>query len=317
MLSDKEIWEELGKGIVIYPFKPNNTNEVKFKDKWRSNIDGASIYVTASNIGWHFAKNDLKKDEDKAGKTLFLRDKSDKSGKKQLIIPPNEWVILCTEEIIYLKKGISGVCHAKVSMALKGLSHISAPLKPGCGTRLLLVFFNHTSEEFIIDVGSQIAVVTFYRLNGEPSVEVDSETDRKKLMGEMGFDTSVLEGKFDNGPSYLSEYSWEEAKEKMEADIEEHRQQIIKNKEENKDEYGYTYYPEIPENTRKAFNWRILIIGIVALLSIAMFGFSFHNVMGTNSEWMRSLGALLFGGVATIIGIIISNNNSFNIKNNK
>jgi len=65
--------------------------------------------------------------------------------------------------------------------------------------------------------------VTFYRLDVEPSkdVEVDSDTDRKKLMKDTGFDIEVLEGDFDNAPSYLSEYSWEEAKTKMEADIEE------------------------------------------------------------------------------------------------
>jgi deoxycytidine triphosphate deaminase len=310
MLSDKEIWQELGKGIVICPFKPNNKNEAKFKEKWRSNIDGASIYVTASNVGWHFAKSDL----ERAGEKLSLMDAPDKAGKKQLIIPPNEWAVLCTEEIIYLKKWISGVCHAKVSMALKGLGHIAAPLKPGCGTRLLLVFFNHTSKDFPIDVGSQIAVVTFYRLDVEPSVEVDSETDRKNLMKEMGFDIRVLESKLDNAPSYLSEYSWDEAKKRMEADIKEHIKQI----KDNKEEYGYTYY--IPENTRKPFNWRRLLIAIIvlcALCGVGLFGFSFNKGVGANAEWMRNVGSLLFGGIIMgVVGVILNSNISLN-KNEK
>jgi len=52
----------------------------------------------------------------------------------------------------------------------------------------------------------------------------------------------------------------------------------------------------------------------MALLSVAVFGFSFYSAVGTNAEWMRNVGSFLFGGV--ILSVIGSIPNS-NINSNK
>jgi len=284
MLSDVEIWRELRKGgIVIYPFKPNNMVEDQINDEFRSNIDGGSIYVTASEVGWHFAKSGV----NNAGERLTLTNIADK---EQLTIPANEWVILCTKEIIYLNSMLSGTCHAKVSLALKGLDHIAAPLKPGSGSRLLLVFFNHTSEDLKIDVGSQIAVVTFHRLNTRPSVKFDSETSRKTLMNNLGYNIAVFDEGLSEYFTYLRPYTKEKAKELMEEDIKTHREQIKR----NKNKYGYKF-----TGKRISFNERVLTRVLIAIAALAIFILSFYPSLPSWAvEAMRYLGAVVLGGIA-------------------
>jgi deoxycytidine triphosphate deaminase len=294
MLSDVEIWEELGKGIVICPFKPNNENEKKIDDKWRSNIDGASIYVTASNFGWHFPKSGL----EKSGKELSLQDKPNMLGKKQLIIPANEWAVICTEEIIYLKNWLSGVCHAKISLSLRGLSHIGGILKPGSGSRLLLLFFNHTSQPFLVDVGSQIAVVTFDRvgIKFKPTVEDDTETSRIKMMKEMGYNIDILERGFSDKISYLRPFKWEVAEEKMNKDIDEHIKQVTS----NKSDYWYTYYYKRRKTISLLKNKKVIGKIFAGTLSVAGISLSFFEPFAQYSEAMRLFGTSILIVLTTL-----------------
>jgi deoxycytidine triphosphate deaminase len=281
MLSDVEMWREFRKGgIVIYPFMPNNTYEEKINDQYyRSNIDGASIYVTASDVGWHFAKSGT----ENAGQHLEKTNND-----KELIIPANEWVILCSQETIYLSNLFCGTCLNKLSLALKGLEYISAPLKPGCSTRLLMVFHNHTSEDINIKIGSQIGVVTFDRLNTKPSVNVDSHTDRMILMHNMGYDTTVFNGNFTEGTAFLRPYTKEMAKEKMDDDIKKHRKQI----KEKRNKYVYRFTGGCIIFT-KSLVYRVIVLAA----SLALIPLSFIPSLSIIAEPMRYLGAVISGGL--------------------
>jgi deoxycytidine triphosphate deaminase len=281
MLSDVEMWREFRKGgIVIYPFKPNNTCEEKINDQYyRSNIDGASIYVTASAVGWRFAKSG-EEDED-AGQRLNPEN-------DELTIPAKEWVIVCSQETIYLSNLICGTCLNKLSLALKGLEYISAPLKPGCSTRLLMVFHNHTSEPINIKIGSQIVVVTFDRLNTKPSVNGDSHTDRNILMNNMGYDTAIFNGNFSEGNSFLCPHTKERAKELMDGNIKEHRMQI----KENKKEYGYIF-----TGGRIIFTKSLVTRAVVLGASVGIMALSFLPSLSTIAEPLKYIGAVISGGL--------------------
>jgi len=279
MLSDVEMWREFGKGIIICPFKPNNEIEEKLNNEFRSNIDSASIYVTASNVGWHFAKSDTVD----AGKRLKVS-----LDNKSLIIPPKEWAVLCSEEAIYLDNRFSGTCYGKVTVALKGLRQIAGPLKPGSCGRLLLVVHNHTSEDFVVSVGSQIAVVTFHRLGSKPSIKTDFETSRKVIMKNLGFDVDVFDVGFADDTSYLRPYPKEKAKEYMKDDIKKHKKQI----KENKKLYGYKYIGDyIPFNGLTAF------LTITVIVSSVIIACSFLPSLSQFADVMRYFGATVLGGI--------------------
>jgi deoxycytidine triphosphate deaminase len=277
MLSDVEMWREFRKGgIVIYPLMPNNTNELKVNNNeyFRSNIDGASIYVTASDVGWCFAESGT---ENACNRLQITPD-------NKLIIPANEWVILCSQETIYLSDFICGTCINKLSLALQGLEHISAPLKPGCHTRLLMVFHNHTAVPIKIKIGSQIAVVTFDRLNTKPSINGNSHTDRNVLMKTLGYDIEVLNRNFAEGNTFLCPHTKEEAKVLMDKDIEEHKKQI----KANKNGYGYKF-----TGGRIIFTKSLVARVIALVVSVGLIGLSFIPSLERVAEPMKYIGGVL------------------------
>jgi len=297
MLSDVEMWREFGKGIIIYPFKPNNEAEEKIGGVFSSNIDSASIYVTASEVGWYYSKNG----KENAGKRIPLVNES---GKKQLIIPPNEWVILCSEEVIYLNHKFSGTCYAKVYVALKGLGHTAGPIKPNSGSRLLLMFYNHTTQNFAINVGSQIAVVTFHRLEINPSLKDESNKNKGALMKNLGYDFSDLDNKVVNENSYLCPLPREKAAEKMKEDIKDYK----KNIKANKNKYQYTY-----TGKHIQINVPVLSLVLIAVASVVMLVLSFQPLLSNNADWMKYIGSVLLGGVIMGIISVIFNGIKFNI----
>ncbi len=133
MLSNMDLKKEFGKHIGLFPFIEKN-------------IEGASIYFSASQYAWSL----------KSHQTVVNGDK--------IKINANDTTIIFTEETIAIDKYFVGTCHTKVSYTVKGLSMSSTPIKPGWTGRLLIVLHNNSDADMEIKVGDTIAVIMLYKL---------------------------------------------------------------------------------------------------------------------------------------------------------
>lgn len=133
MLSNTDLKKELGKHIGIYPFVEKN-------------IEGASIYFTASKYAWLLESRQYVVNADK------------------IKIGANDAVIIFTEETITLDKYFAGMCYTRVSHTVKGLSSSSTPIKPGWTGRLIIVLHNNGKKDVEIKVGDTIAVIMLEKL---------------------------------------------------------------------------------------------------------------------------------------------------------
>lgn len=135
MLSDADFRKEFGKHIGIYPFKEEN-------------IEGGSIYLTASQYAW--SRN--------AQKSILSSDG------KTIAIDPHDTAIILTEESISLDMTVTGICLERVSFPTKALLSPSSPIKPGWTGRLLIALYNDSDDVVKIAVGDQIVVVMLFKL---------------------------------------------------------------------------------------------------------------------------------------------------------
>lgn len=138
MLSDNDLFNSLGKGIVIYPFKEDN-------------IESGSIYITASSLAWSL------RDVNKLDKKEIVADGI-------IVIPPNDTVIIVSDEVVALNNRFAGTCHSRLTISGLGLSYNSTPIKPGTCGKLLITIHNHNAYDVKIPVGERIAVIMFYQL---------------------------------------------------------------------------------------------------------------------------------------------------------
>jgi len=153
MLSDNDFRSKFGKDIAIFPFK-------------KENVEGASIYVTASEYAWS------------------LKTKKKICSNGEITIPKNDTAIIITQESVYLSENVAGACHSRVRLALRGLGHLGTPMKPGCTGRLLIAIHNHAKDEnkedegkdVVIGVNEHIAVLMFHKLTSKAEV-----VDQKNL----------------------------------------------------------------------------------------------------------------------------------------
>jgi len=142
MLSDVDIKKKLKKkNIAIAPFNSKN-------------VEGASIYVTASAFAWSL------KDRNKI---------SNSSG--QIIIPANDTGMIVTTEKIYVDLTTAGVCLSRVGMVSKGVRHVGAPIKPGYAGRLIISIQNPRKDDFPLRVGEPIAVVMLHELKTRATID--------------------------------------------------------------------------------------------------------------------------------------------------
>lgn len=155
MLSNKDIFRELGKNIAVYPFNI-------------SNIKGASINLTASNMAWSVATK----------KTIVLEDKS------KITIPPHDTGLIETNEVLGVSLKIGGTYHSRVTIASKGLGHIGTRLNPGWVGRSLIALHNGTEKPISINVDDSIATICFYYLKSKSMIGETSEPARKDILQE-------------------------------------------------------------------------------------------------------------------------------------
>lgn len=130
MLSYKDIVNELGKNIFIYPLK-------------NIQIKGASLDLTASKFAWSL----------KTKKSICLKD--------LIVIPPHDTAIIFTNEAIHVTGKIAGSYHSKVSFVAEGLSHIGTTLDPHYIGLSKLAIHNNSDTPFELPVNHTIVSVMF------------------------------------------------------------------------------------------------------------------------------------------------------------
>lgn len=190
MLSKIDIYNELGKGIVIFPFKENNIKE-------------NSINFTASNYAWslssgniYYSKNKIHKRErfsiEKQGKkdikfnikeggSALISVREDKHIKKYIIILPLSTTLIITEEILGLDSRIGATYHSKVGMVSQGLGHIGTIAGPNFTGLSIIAVNNSTKKPVAILVGETFISLVFYYLktpnfsNQNPTVSAHTD----------------------------------------------------------------------------------------------------------------------------------------------
>ena len=146
MLSNVDIKRALGKQIGIYPFNGEN-------------LEGSSIYLTASDLAWSI--NSKKKATDSEG---------------CIIIEPHDTVAIITVESVCLGSNYAGYCISRVSSGPHGLGAISYPVKPQWIGRLLIT----------LQKGERIAVLTIHRLDNNSENSDPKQNSRFELLSEVG-----------------------------------------------------------------------------------------------------------------------------------
>lgn len=136
LLSIEDLKREIGKGILIYPFKIDN-------------IKAHSINLTASRFAWSL----------KTKKSIY------DSNSNSLVLKAKETSLIYTQESIYVKNHIGGTYHSKVGLVTEGLSHIGTTLDPEYLGLSLIAIHNNSSKDYVLKVGSSFVTLIFHYLN--------------------------------------------------------------------------------------------------------------------------------------------------------
>lgn len=162
MLSDVDIRNELGKGIIIEPFAENCLTPVGYDlrvGRW-----GVSL------------KNKRETQIDKEGR---------------ISIGPNDTVVIETYESIKLSKDFSGTIHSMVTLlSAFGITHISTTIDPRSEGPLLIQFHNPRPVAMELAFQQPFCTVCFHRMESpaakgfnKPVGRTDIKTWLKREVG--------------------------------------------------------------------------------------------------------------------------------------
>ncbi len=166
MLGKRDIENELGKGINIYPFHEKNLKE-------------NSINFTVGQNAWTLGKGSVKK---KSKGTYCLVTASEKNNKntisfqkgksaivqegneKYMILLPHSTTIVETSEVLSVSNYIGGTFHSKVGIVNLGIGDIGTMLGPCFSGHLMFALHNITDEVRTLKVGDTFVSLVFYYL---------------------------------------------------------------------------------------------------------------------------------------------------------
>lgn len=163
-LSDKDIRNELGRDIYIYPFHEGN-------------LKGASYNLTPSKLAWKLSNG-----------TKIYNEQLNK-----IIIPAGETALIETCETIWISKKISGSYHSRVTQVSQGTGHIGTTLDPNYIGPSLLAIHNHSNSPVeLIPEQSQFITLVFQYVRTESSREQHGNSHgRKDILSEVGIRLSA------------------------------------------------------------------------------------------------------------------------------
>jgi deoxycytidine triphosphate deaminase len=159
-LSDQDIKRELGKNILIYPFK-------------RENLKNASYNLTASKLAWSLQTKE----------SIYSQDESDHEMPGKIIIKPQTTALIETHETIWVNSKICGTYHSKVSWVSKGLGHIATTLDPEYIGPSLITVHNHSNISIeIIPEQDTFASLMFFYLKTRSSCQDNNRPGRPEIL---------------------------------------------------------------------------------------------------------------------------------------
>ena len=141
MISDKNVKRILGKEVLIYPLFPEN-------------IEGASIFLTASHLAWS------------------LKDKTPSISDDWISIPAGDSIIIMTNESVALSLKYSGICFPRVPNTTHGLITCTTYIKPGWVGKLAVVICNPTNINQKIHVNDSVCVLTIERKGAQFTIQM-------------------------------------------------------------------------------------------------------------------------------------------------
>lgn len=141
VLSEQDIMDELGNGILIYPFK-------------KSQLTGSCLALTASQYAY-----DIK---DK--KLLDAQIDPNLPDQKFFILPPRDTVLVWTNESVCISEYFCGSIIARVRLVSKGIGHIGTRVNPNWEGILCITLHNLSDADIQINVGETIAYLRFHKL---------------------------------------------------------------------------------------------------------------------------------------------------------
>ncbi len=164
MLSKIDIENEINKEINIVPFNPENIKE-------------ASLNVTASNYAWTYNKE--------RSENAVING--------EIILKANKTTLVYTEEIIGIGSKIGGTVHSKVSMAAKGIGHISTTFGPCYCGRFIIPLHNFTNQDITIKVGDTFATLVFFYVKSKKITQNHTDPGHGNRLGEWNIHTNEID----------------------------------------------------------------------------------------------------------------------------
>jgi deoxycytidine triphosphate deaminase len=170
-LSDQDIKRELGKNILIYPFRSKN-------------IKNASYNLTASKLAWSLQTR----------QSIHQKDQFDNEKPGKLVIPPNTTALIETLETIWVSPRICGTYHSKVALVSKGLGHIGTTLDPEYIGPSLITVHNHSDKdiEIIPEQDTFVSLMFFYVKTGS-SCSDNNSPGRPEILNNYDLSSSELQ----------------------------------------------------------------------------------------------------------------------------
>lgn len=166
MLSKKDIYKELGKGLCICPFiedniKENSINVSSSEYAWTQ--EGGTAYWYGGNE-FHIDSTHGKVLRShvfpKGHKSVFVINHRD-SVEKYLILFPHQTTLVETLEVIGIGNKIGGAVHSKVGIVIKGIGDCGTMLGPGYCGHLLFALHNITDDIIVLNIGETFGSLTF------------------------------------------------------------------------------------------------------------------------------------------------------------
>lgn len=292
MFSQYDIQKELGKGINIVPFHPQNIKENSV------NLSAGSYAWTMTSGQFRWNRKEAKilsVDDGESGKVISL-EKGDscvvEAGKKSyIVLLPFSTTLIETEEVLAIDNYLGGTYHSKVGLVSKGTGHIGTMVGPNFSGHSLVAVHNISNAPLKIMVGDTFVSVIFYRL--ETPIEEKNPTIGGHLekFAELGIKLD------EEGRSYLSE-DWKsdvnEVREKMRQDI-----QFKKFEQNMKDKKRKRILSYI--NKKTFFILGTFIFSMVLLYCMAMYADSKIS----NPIWVDRYWSVGFSGIfIAILGML-------------
>ena len=176
MLSGEDIRLELGRGLIFFPYDPQE-------------LQGSTYNLKVGEFVWLHPAAQGPGRPDTLPMAGVLRN-----GRREFDIPPSSTVSVLTREIIFLDHAFGGLVHSKVGVVTQGFSHVSTTLDPGWIGPLLITMQNASPRVLVLQRDATFVTLTFFRLSSPTALRRSNPTARTDLLRYMRFLVDAGEG---------------------------------------------------------------------------------------------------------------------------